>query len=409
MRLLVFSLAYHPFVGGAEVALQEIMRRLPQHDFHVVTLHFDTMLPSYEAEGDNIHIHRVGFASQITSPSDIYKFPHSINKYLFPFFALRKAVALHREHSFDLSWAIMANYAGFAALFFKLAFRSVPYLLTMQEGDPYITNRKIKLAFPFFRRIFLYADRIHAISSYLAQTVAGLGYAGPVDVVPNGVDTSRFAVDIRPQELEALKHELQRKISTYESTGERQDEVTLVSVSRLVRKNGISDLIEAMSKVPENVRLLVVGTGPDLLLLKMQVSTAGLDGRVIFTGAVPHADVPKYLKVSNIFVRPSLSEGFGNSFIEAMAAGIPVIATPVGGIVDFVFDPVRNPDREPTGFLCDPGNPESVAEKIKIVMESPELTAKIVENARALALCEYDWHHIAERMDEVFEACAGKS
>jgi len=91
-----------------------------------------------------------------------------------------------------------------------------------------------------------------------------------------------------------------------------------------------------------------------------------------------------------------LSEGFGNSFVEAMAAGLPVIATPVGGIIDFLED-------GQTGLLCEVNNPESISEQVTKLLESPDLGHKIVSNASSMVREKYDWEIIANRMkNEVF-------
>ncbi len=119
---------------------------------------------------------------------------------------------------------------------------------------------------------------------------------------------------------------------------------------------------------------------------------------MIFAGHIQHEELPAYYKLSDIFVRPSIIEGFGNSFIEAFAAGIPVVATPVGGIPDFLFDPDMNADMEPTGIFCQVRNPESVARAVTRYMENPALTARIIKNAQELASQKYDWNLIADNV-----------
>ncbi len=110
--------------------------------------------------------------------------------------------------------------------------------------------------------------------------------------------------------------------------------------------------------------------------------------------------MPKYLKISDIFCRPSLSEGFGNSFVEAMAVGLPVIATQEGGIADFLFDAKRNPEQETTGWAVDARSPEQIAEAVRDILDNPEKTQRIVATAKKMALEKYDWNIIAEDMQE---------
>jgi glycosyltransferase involved in cell wall biosynthesis len=109
--------------------------------------------------------------------------------------------------------------------------------------------------------------------------------------------------------------------------------------------------------------------------------------------------MPQYLHISNIFIRPSRSEGLGNSFLEAMAAGIPVIATPVGGIPDFLKD-------GETGLFCEVDNPRSIAQKVEKLLKDKESREYIVKNARKMVEEKYQWEAIAERMKEIFESAS---
>jgi glycosyltransferase involved in cell wall biosynthesis len=130
-----------------------------------------------------------------------------------------------------------------------------------------------------------------------------------------------------------------------------------------------------------------------------------VESRVQFLGQIGHADLPKYLAVSDIFIRPSLSEGMGNSFVEAMAVKLPVIATQEGGIADFLFDPELNPEKESTGRAVKARDPKGIARAAKLYMSEKEMTEKIVENAEKLAREKYDWDLIAKDMKEkVFDA-----
>ena len=94
----------------------------------------------------------------------------------------------------------------------------------------------------------------------------------------------------------------------------------------------------------------------------------------------------------------------GNSFVEAMAAGLPVIATQEGGIADFLFDEKRNPDKPVTGFAVDKDSPEQIAAQVKNIMEHPEKMRAVVATAKAIVMQKYDWNVIARDMREkVFE------
>jgi len=383
-KILIFSLVYYPrFIGGAEVAVKEITDRLVgDFEFDMITLRKSA--PKFERIG-NVNVYRVGFGWRAGDNAILSRF--KIYKYFFPFFAFFKALSLQRKNHYDALWSIMANYAGFGALFFKICKPKIPFILTLQEGDPidYIKKR-VGIFYPLFKMIFKRADKIQTISNYLADWANSMGATSPIVVIPNGVDVKNFQFSI----FNFQKEEFRQKF------GFGSEDTVLVTASRLVEKNAVGDIIEALTFLPENVKLLIIGTGHLGRSLKLQVASCKLEERVKFLGFIAHENLPPYLWASDIFVRPSLSEGMGNSFIEAMASGIPVIATPVGGIPDFLRD-------GETGLFCQVGNPKSIAQKVGKLMKDSESRKYIVDNASQMVAEKYDWSLIAKRMkEEVF-------
>ncbi|MFZ2303164.1 MAG: glycosyltransferase [Minisyncoccia bacterium] len=392
-RILIFSLAYYPdVVAGAEVAIKEITNRTPEEEyaFDMVTLRFDSTLPKFERLG-NVNVYRIGFTINSPGISDLSRFPLSLNKYFFPLWGFLKAQSLHRKNPYDGIWAMMANYAGFAAVIFKMRYPKARFLLTLQEGDPieYI-NHRVRFVYPLFERIFKRADFVQTISHYLAGFARNIGYTGSLEVVPNAVNVEHFAKEYPEKELAILKHSL----------GKKPGDIFLITTSRMVTKNAVDEVIRALVFLPHNIKFLILGIGPDEAMLRKLAREKGVEDCVQFLGQVLHEDMPKYLKVSDIFIRPSRSEGLGNSFLEAMAAGIPVIATPVGGIPDFLFDPDQNPDHEPTGLFANINDPESIARQVKRLIDDPALRNRLFINGRTLVAEKYDWSLIAKAMKE---------
>ncbi|TSC83406.1 MAG: hypothetical protein G01um101417_625 [Parcubacteria group bacterium Gr01-1014_17] len=363
-KILIFSYAYEPLIGGAEIAVKELTERLSTgFSFDMITRRFSRAHQRAEKIGA-VSVHRVGGG-----------------KFLFPFLAALKAIALHRKDKYDCVWAIMANRAGFAALFFKILHPRVPFVLTLQEGDPIPDiMRKVGLLYPFFKMIFTRANAVTAISTYLAEWARKMGARTPL-VVPNGVDSKKF-------------QDTNSKTQTKEKT--------IITVSRLVEKNGVVDLIEAMRYLPTHFKLLIVGSGHLEESLKLRVKSEELENRITFVGEVPNIELPQYLWTSDIFIRPSLSEGMGISFIEAMAAGLPVIATPVGGIPDFLKDPSTE-SGQATGLFCKVNNPKSIAEAVLLLDDQPALREAIIDAALRMVKEKYDWDIIAKKMrEEIF-------
>ncbi len=379
-RVLIFSFVYYPrFIGGAEIAIKEITDRISPNDieFDLIALRLDRRLPKFERIG-NVNIYRIGFAGSQKNSADSLPWYLHVNKYLYPFGALIKASQLHSKRKYNAVWGMMANYSGFGASFFKKWHKNVPFILTLQEGDPidYI-KRRVGIFSPIFKSIFLRADKIQTISKYLADFAGEMGAKCKVVVVPNGVDTDLFTIAYMKRDLDRLRTDL----------GIPLEVPLLVTTSRLVVKNAVGDVINALAYLPE-VYFLVLGTGYQDAELKTLANKLGIADRIKFLGYIPHNEMSKYLKASNIFIRPSISEGFGNSFIEAMAARIPVIATPVGGIVDFLRD-------KETGLFCEVNSPEDIARKVEIYLHDKNLRDEIVDNAFRMVAREYDWKFVA--------------
>jgi glycosyltransferase involved in cell wall biosynthesis len=364
-KILIFSTAYLPFVGGAEVAVKEITDRSPEISFTMITARLDSSLSKHEKIG-NIDVYRIGKGN-------------GLDKFRLFFGGVKKAKELGE---FDVVWSIMASYSGFAALKFKKKNTKTKFLLTLQEGDSkWHIYKHVWWCWPYFKQIFKQADRIQAISNYLADWAKSLGARGEVLVIPNGV--------------------MAEKIN---SQHKKDDVNRVISVSRLVKKNGLEDLIKAIKILNENqkepVELKIIGDGVLRKNLENLVTKCGLDNKSIsFQGSIPNNKIYNRLTQAEVFVRPSLSEGLGNAFLEAMAVGVPIVGTRVGGIPDFLKD-------GETGWFCEVGNPKSIAEKIEYILDqnNKEEVNRVITNASQLIKDNYTWDKISDQIKLIFHS-----
>lgn len=392
-KVLIFSLAYYPrFVGGAEVAIKEITDRIAPEEieFHMITLRFDTHLPRVERIG-NVMVHRIGFTTAHPSISDLKRFPLHLNKHLFQILAALHAVQLHARYRYDGIWAMMAHSCGIPAGIVKMLRPELRYLLTLQEGDPPESiERLMRPLWPLFAAGFRRSDALQAISTFLLAWGRRMGARGIAEVIPNGVALAQFS---SPQDPDA-------RARMRESFGTAK--TVLISVSRLVRKNGLDAVVRALARLPDTTVLVLFGIGPEETNLRTLAKEMGVEDRVRFMGEIGHDTLPCALSASDIFIRPSRSEGLGNAFIEAMAVGIPVIATQEGGLSDFIFDAKRNPGVGATAWAVDRDAPEQIAAAVTEILEHPEATKETVRRARALVQERYQWDTIAMRMRALF-------
>jgi glycosyltransferase involved in cell wall biosynthesis len=392
-KILIFSLDYLPgTISGAEAAIQEITDRISPEEveFHMVTLYYDSAVERVGKIG-NVHIHRVGlWGKPNASLEERRKFPLHYNKHFFQFAAGIKGYFLHKKYHYDGAWAVMAHGTGVPVSIFNVL-TGVPYALTLQEGDPpeYI-ERIMRPLWPLFKRAFTHARVVQPISEFLGAWAERMGYTGDIEIVRNGANPESIKPTFEQSEVEELKQKL----------GKKAGDIYLVNTARLVHQKGFDTTIRALLLLPSHIKLLVVGGGPDEEMLKSLAKELNLEDRVIFTGQVDRKEVTQYRFAGDIFVGPSRSEGLGNAFLSAMACRLPVVATQVGGIADFLFDAKRNPEKGATGWAVDPDSPEQIAEAVEDILAHPEVVREVTERARKMVVEEYDWDIVARRMQE---------
>lgn len=375
-KVLIFSTAYYPFVGGAEIAIKEITDRLLDSKFDLITCKFKRDLPNKERIG-NVSVYRVGMGIPV------------IDKLLIPFWGSIKAIILNRKNKYDFYFCMMVSFASGAAYIANIIdfWNRVPIILNLQEGDSegHFATNWFGMINPSWKLALKRTSYLLVLSNFLKERAKKFGYKKEIFVIPNGVDIKKF--DLKDWSLETRKKERER-------LGLKENDIALITSSRLVEKNGIGDVIEAMTFLPERFKFIVCGVGELEKSLKFKIKELGLEDRVRFLGFVDQDKLPKILKACDIFIRPSLSEGFGISFIEAMAARIPVIATPVGGITDFLFD-------KKTGYFCDPQDPRSIAKTTLLCMKDSE-REKIVSEAFTMVKEKYSWDLIVKDISIIF-------
>lgn len=378
-KILILSTAYLPHIGGSELAIKNITDRINDFEFHLITARLDKNLPKQETIG-NISVFRVG--------GSLGSLRLLLPKNLLPLTIFLKARSLLKKNDYKLVHAFQASGAAGAGWLLKIFYPHLKFIITMQEGKD-LEGQGVLIN--FFRKLIIKkADSAIAISQYLKSYIKTIKKDLPVAVIPNGVDLENFSKQFSYGELTNLENELSIK----------PDDKVVISVSRLVLKNGLDFLIEAVAVLNKNFsgqdyKLILVGDGGERKKLEDLSQKLNIMDKVIFAGSVSHDRLPIYLKISDVFVKPSRSEGLGSAFLEAMATGIPIIGTKVGGIPDFLED-------RKTGLFC-LTDPVDLASKINIILENDVLKKEIIKNARLLTEEKYDWKKIAEQYRETFK------
>jgi len=203
-------------------------------------------------------------------------------------------------------------------------------------------------------------------------------------VIRNGIDLTRFAGSAP-------------RASTRAALGIRDGTIVLISVANLIPYKGHEDLIDALARCGSDLpdwTLLCVGAGEERRqVLAARAAGAGLAGRVNFLGR--RTDVPDLLAAADIAVLTSHEEGFPNAVIEAMAAGLPVVATRVGGVPEAVVDGV-------TGRLVPPRDPAALSDAIRELTADAPLRYRMGEAGRARTHVEFALDACVARYDDLY-------
>jgi glycosyltransferase involved in cell wall biosynthesis len=204
-----------------------------------------------------------------------------------------------------------------------------------------------------------------------------------VERVSKGVDSERFNPD-GPSMRDTLK------------LGDRR---VILTVARLVPIKNVALLIEAASLLRERlagVHLVIVGDGPEAAELRRVVSTHEMNDAVTFVGYVPQRDTPPYYRAADVF---GLSSDFDNSpnvLLEAMASGLPIVTTDVGGVREFVTDRVG-------GAVVSPRDPRALADGLARYLSSPRAAEEAGVFNRARAVSEFSWRASALRLIDTYQ------
>ena len=359
MKIAIITYHFLPnWLGGIEIATYHLAKQLAKrgHEIHIIVLHDKKM--AKESKENGFYVHRIAF-----------------KKILFFGIVLSWLKALINLRKIDPDVIhVQSIGVGVPAYLAKLFMRK-PYVVWGHGFDVYFPWRFKKI---IAKIVIKNADVVIALSENMRDKIKEI-YRRDIKIIPNGID------------MELFRDESEHSIHN-------NDKKLILFVGSLRPVKGVIYLIEAMNiirqDIPE-VRLLIVGDGEDKKKLTEFVEKSDLKKYVHFAGKIENEKIPAYMAKSDVFVLPSLSEGFGIVVIEAMASGLPIIATNVGGLPDIIKDGEN-------GFLIQPKRPEEIAKKINIIFKNDKLREKIRKNNKEKSK-KYSWNIIAKDLEDIYQ------
>ena len=285
------------------------------------------------------------------------------------------SIKLGLMENFDLLNAYWIFPSGLVGVLCKKIFKK-PLIISCQGSDVSLCKQ-----YKFLKSISVYvlknADIVTTVTIEMKDSLVSCGVPGnKIEVIYNGVDVNFFTPKKRP------------------FNGFR-----ILYVGRLVHEKGLEELIEAVGKTrnlfPE-ICLRIVGDGPMRKDLDLMIDNLSIREHVIFEGFRPHSEISGYMDESDLFVLPSYSEGMPLVVLEAMASGIPVIASRVGGVPEVIRDGFN-------GFLVEPKDSEALAKRIEEVLSDRDLLRKVSINAAATIRQGFSVEKAAEKISRLYE------
>lgn len=380
MRHLFVTVDYPPDLGGMARRHVELCRRLASDGVIVSTVaatdaqRFDQKEP--------YHIAREPFTFQgAKTATNRWRWARSI---------ARRAAAVDVIHCGNI------RPCGYPLMLARRGAAPVPYLLYVNGSDLLQEREKITASAMkrwFVRRLLRQSAGIVANSAWTAETAWALCQALGIDVVDRivAIDLGTDPEQFRPEnDRGALRASLGW-----------QGLCMALTVARLVPHKGQDIALRAMAAVLREhptLRYLMVGDGPNEQALRHLAGDLGIADRVVFAGAMSDADVAEAYATSDVYIGLSRQngtaiEGFGISFIEASASGIPVIAGDSGGVRSAVRD-------GETGVVVKPNEPDAVASALRQLLASPERRKALGRAGRRAVETHYNWDRVARETTE---------
>jgi glycosyltransferase involved in cell wall biosynthesis len=392
MKIQWQCLNYYPSSGGIVSYVYNVSKKIIDsgHNPTVICTHLKKTLPKYETH-ENINIIRHPYYKIHGLPIDI----------LAPiYFEIRLEKFLSKNVSdYDIIWS---NFFLEAFASCKAFRKKIPLIFIIHA----VASKMIKLynKYPNAERFLksyvnsLYlqyllmekkaikeSDKIVTLSKMRAREICDYYNLNKdkVIVIPPGINLEKF-------------YPSKKDISLLKELNIPNNCKIILTVCRLSFEKNIETLIKAFTKISiENVVLIIVGKGDQKRYLEELVKKLNLTKKVIFTGE--RKDIERFYRIADLFVLPSIYEGFGLVYLEAMACGVPCIALKPD-YPNFIIASSEVIDDGVTGLLADPYSIDSLIEKIERILFDDDLKSKFGRNARKVCEKRFNWKKTAETL-----------
>ncbi len=292
-----------------------------------------------------------------------------------------------RRHGIDLVHTQLETVTVHGGIAAKIV--GLPTVHTLHTfAYPEATSKEIRRSEVAWFALRNFHDKIIAVSAAVGDYAVAKGRVPPerISVLYNGIDTSSFR---RRNEAD--------RAAVRKTFGIPADAALVVTVAVLRREKGIQFLIEAWPDILEavpNAYYLIVGAGPFESQLKSLATTYNLTDRVLFAGA--RNDIPEILGGSDLFVLPTLDDVLPTVLAEAMASGLPIVASRVGGVPEMV-EPGKN------GLLVAPADQTQLAEACVRLLRTPDEALRLAQGGQDVAEARFNVRNQVRKLENIYQ------
>ncbi|MGZ6347090.1 MAG: glycosyltransferase family 4 protein [Anaerolineales bacterium] len=372
MKILLLNSEYPPIGGGAGNASANIARLLVHmgNDVLLLTSLFEG-LPQDEIR-DGVRIVRVPALRRRIDRSS------AVEQISFIFSASFRTFSLARQFKPDVTLAFFGLPSGAVAWLLRKRL-GIPYVVSLRGGDvpgfrPYDFRIYHKLATPLLHLIWHGASAVVANSRGLHDLASEFDSTIDIPIIPNGVDLDKFSMPVR-----------------------NWSPPRILSVGRVVYQKGFDLAMRGLAGLKDlEWEWSIAGDGPQMTTLHAMADEFGLRERVHFLGWQNADQIKDQYAAANVFLFPSRHEGMPNVVLEAMASGLPVVATRIAGSEELVSD-------GETGALVPAENVESLRESLKPLLVKAKLRERMGRAARLRVERSFNWMRVAEGYQLILE------
>ena len=370
MKITIIATHYLPHIGGLELATYHLANELSKqyNDVHIITPYPDN---KNNDTTTNITTHR--------HPINTYPDEQKLCAFIDGLSFFKKTLKTIKELRPDITHS--QNITNSIPAYLAWKKYQIPYVICIHGN--------LELMGPFLpqplKRFWKKLPHIKSASEIIAltpemgtQIERELGRKPAI--IPNGLDLDTFYPSFEKKKY--------------------SNNPTIITLSRIDDKKGLEYAIQSMPKIQEhypNTILKIVGDGDYRVVLEKLVEEMGLEKSVEFTGLIPNTDVPNYLRDADLFLIPSLTEGFSLTALEAIACGLPLISTPVG-VVPEIIGEWNN------GIIVPFKSPDAIADAVITLLSNTELREKYANNSANAAKETMSWKSVAEQYIALYQS-----